>query len=66
MRNGASTTLNFQADILQNFTYPNSSSQNVHSRFEDFYNVFTFQILHGKPLGREKISSHRPICEFRP
>jgi len=27
----------FQADILQNFTYPNSSNQNVYTRFEHFY-----------------------------
>ena len=44
----------FQADIVQNFTYPNSSSQNVYTRFEHFYSFGALQILHGKPLNREK------------
>ena len=54
MRNGASTTLDFQANIVQNFTYLNSLSRNVYTRFQDFYSFCTLQILHGKPLGREK------------
>ena len=44
----------FQADIVQNFTYPNSSSQNVNTRFEHFYSFGALQILHGKPLNIEK------------
>ena len=44
----------FQADIVQNFTYPNSSSQNVYTRFEHIYSLGALQILHGKPLNREK------------
>ena len=44
----------FQADIVQNFTYPNSSSQNVYTRFEHFYSFVALQILHRKPLNREK------------
>ena len=44
----------FQADILQNFTYPNSSNQNVYTRFEHFYSFGALQILHEKPLNREK------------
>ena len=34
----------FQADIVQNFTYPNSSSQNVYPRFEHFYSFVGLQI----------------------
>ena len=44
----------FQADIVQNFTYPKSSSQNVYTNFEHFYSFGAKQILHGKPLNREK------------
>jgi hypothetical protein len=44
----------FQADIVQNFTYLNSSSQNVYTRFEHFYSFGALQILHGRPLNREK------------
>ena len=36
LRNGASTPLNFQANIVRNFTYPNSSKQNVYTGFQDF------------------------------
>ena len=53
-RNGASAPLNFQANIVQNFTNPNSSKKNVYTRFKDFYSFCTLQILHRKPLGREK------------
>ena len=35
--------------MVQNFTYPNSSSQNVYTRFEHFYSFGALQILHGKP-----------------
>ena len=44
----------FQTDIVQNFTYPNSSSQNVYSRFEHFNSFGALQISHRKPLNREK------------
>ena len=40
----------FQADIVQNFKYPNSSSQNIYTRFEHFYSFGALQILHRKPL----------------
>ena len=54
LRKGASTPLGFQADIVINFTYLNSSRENFHTRFQDFYSFCTFQTLHGKSLGREK------------
>ena len=45
----------FQADIVQNFTYPNSSSQNVYTRFEHFNSFVALQILHRKSLNRKKM-----------
>ena len=44
----------FQADIERNFTYPNSSGQNVYTGFEHFYSFGALQILNGKALKREK------------
>ena len=46
--------LGFQAEIVQNFIYQNFSNQNFHTRFQDFCSFRTFQILQGKPMGREK------------
>ena len=39
---------------MQNFTYPNFSSENIYTRFEHFYSFGALQILHEKPLNREK------------
>ena len=62
----AQTPLDFKANIVQNLPYPNSSSQDVYTYFRDFYNFCSLQILHGKPLSREKNDFSKADLEISP